>query len=121
MTNELVGDERVVAADIRRGLLSAVRESLSNIIRHSGASEVNVALSITENGNCIQLIIKDNGFGFNTDSIVPGDGLRNISDRMSELGGMANWSFDRGTAVEINLDLILERRGKLIDENVVHG
>ena len=80
-----------------------------------------MALSITENGNCIQLVIKDNGFGFNTDTIVRGDGLRNISERMSELGGMANWSFDQGTAVEINLDLILERRGKQIDGNVVRG
>jgi signal transduction histidine kinase len=121
MTNELVGDKRLVASDIRRGLLSAVRESLSNVIRHSGASEVNVALSITESGNCIQLVIKDNGFGFNTDTIVRGDGLRNISERMSELGGMANWSFDNGTAVEINLDLIFERRGKPIDENVIRG
>lgn len=110
MTNGFVGDERLLASDLRRGLLSAVRESLSNIVRHSGASQVNVDLSITGNGSCIRLVIKDNGTGFDPETTVRGDGLRNISERMRELGGSANWTFDNGTAVEINLDLIVERR-----------
>jgi signal transduction histidine kinase len=110
MTNGFVGDERLLASDLRRGLLSAVRESLSNIVRHSGASQVNVDLTITGNGSCIRLVIKDNGTGFDPETTVRGDGLRNISERMRELGGSANWTFDNGTAVEINLDLIVERR-----------
>jgi signal transduction histidine kinase len=110
MVNGFVSDERIVASDIRRGLLSAVRESLSNIVRHSGASEVEVELTITGNGSRIHLVIKDNGTGFNADTIVRGNGLRNISERMGELRGTANWTSDKGTTVEINLDLIVERR-----------
>ena len=110
MTNGFVGDERLLASDLRRGLLSVVRESLSNIIRHSGASEVDVELAITGNGSGIHLLIKDNGAGFDPETIVRGDGLRNISERMSELGGVANWTSDNGTILEIELDLIVERR-----------
>ena len=110
MTNGFDGDERLLASDIRRGLLSVVRESLSNIIRHSGASQVEVELAITGNGSRIRLVIKDNGVGFDTATIVRGDGLRNIGERISELGGVTNWAFDNGTALEIDLPLIVERR-----------
>jgi signal transduction histidine kinase len=110
MTNGFVGDERLLASDIRRGLLSVVRESLSNIIRHSSASEVDVELAITRNGSGIHLLIKDNGLGFDPATVVRGDGLKNISERMSELGGTTNWTFDNGTILQIELDLIVERR-----------
>lgn len=123
ITNGLMGDERLVGGDTRRGLVSAVRESLSNVIRHSGASEVTVDIAITEDGNGICLVIKDNGLGFDSRTVIRGDGLTNIDERMSELGGMANWSFMDGTAVELNLNLGMEAfvaddKGILTDENV---
>jgi signal transduction histidine kinase len=67
---------------IAEQLLTAVRESLSNAARHSGASRVDV--TVTANGDVV-LVVRDNGVG-----ITPGgrrSGLRNLEERAAALGG----------------------------------
>jgi signal transduction histidine kinase len=67
---------------IAEQLLTALRESLSNAARHSGASRVDV--TVTADGD-VALVVKDNGVG-----ITPGgrrSGLRNLEERAVELGG----------------------------------
>jgi two-component system, NarL family, sensor histidine kinase DevS len=67
---------------IAEQLLTAVRESLSNAARHSGASRVDV--KVTANGDVV-LVVRDNGVG-----ITQGgrrSGLRNLEERAAALGG----------------------------------
>jgi signal transduction histidine kinase len=67
---------------IAEQLLTALRESLSNAARHSGASRVDV--TVTANGDVV-LVVRDNGVG-----ITPGrrrSGLRNLEERAAALGG----------------------------------
>lgn len=67
-----------------------IQEAISNIVKHSGASEFSVIL-IKEKGN-IRTIISDNGCGFNEDRIITdsksGFGLLNIKERTEGLGGI---------------------------------
>ncbi|HRZ42329.1 MAG TPA: histidine kinase [Bacteroidales bacterium] len=72
---------------IRIHLFRIAQEALSNALRHSGATEINVQL-LGRKGK-ITLLIQDNGKGFVPD-ISPspaGNGLRNIRDRVSILKG----------------------------------
>lgn len=67
-----------------------IQEAISNIVKHSGASEFSVIL-IKEKEN-IKTIISDNGCGFGGDKIIMEDrsgfGLLNIKERTEGLGGV---------------------------------
>jgi len=69
--------------------LQALREILSNVVRHSSATEVDIKLAI--DGALVAVIVRDNGVGF-TPNIGSGGGVRNLSSRARELGG--NCSID---------------------------
>jgi signal transduction histidine kinase len=64
--------------------VQALREILSNIVRHSHASIVQIQVDTTQ--NLIEVIVRDNGVGFSP-RIGSGRGLRNLGSRARELGG----------------------------------
>ena len=64
--------------------VQALREILSNIVRHSQASVVQIQVDTAQ--NLIEVIVRDNGVGF-TPRIGAGRGLRNLNSRAHELGG----------------------------------
>ena len=83
-------------------LFRVIQELLSNVVRHSKASEVEVYLKKT--GQQIQLRIIDDGVGFDMKNQKSGNyGLQNIRERINGLGGHVKLiSFkQQGTSVEI--------------------
>lgn len=80
--------------------ITIIKEALSNIIKHSNATEV--LISIKEHPALYQLVIKDNG---NSGKYLSekGIGIRNISDRVSALGGNLNISDDNGFRIFISI------------------
>lgn len=77
--DELLDDQRLV-----EHLELALREALSNAARHSHATEVAVALRISDES--VAFSVHDNGVGF-ADSATNGDGLANLRSRAASLGG----------------------------------
>jgi len=76
----------VLDLPIRRALLMVIKETLNNAVKHSGASEV--LLQIKCRGRKLTVVIQDNGKGFDSSALAhERNGLTNISQRMSELGG----------------------------------
>jgi signal transduction histidine kinase len=77
--------------DLKVLLFQAVRELLSNVIRHSRASDCSVSLK-TEGGK-IRIDVKDNGIGFKHERIdMFGDdgksfGVFSVRERLEPLGG----------------------------------
>lgn len=67
-------------------VIQIVREILSNIARHSRASEVEITM--TANADHILLKIDDDGVTFEPDRVVAGHGLRNVDERARALGGV---------------------------------
>ncbi|RLD51195.1 MAG: hypothetical protein DRJ05_18675 [Bacteroidetes bacterium] len=70
-------------------LFRVLTEMINNTLKHSGASQVEIAL--TENQNNISITYKDNGKGFDIASVkkLPkkGMGLNNIYNRVNSIGG----------------------------------
>lgn len=68
-------------------ILRIVQESLTNVMRHSGASEVEVLFE--QQDDCYALHIRDNGAGFDPDKTITGKsfGLVGIRERALMLGG----------------------------------
>jgi two-component system, NarL family, sensor histidine kinase DevS len=96
---ELVGPlDSAVPSEIRADLLAVLREALSNVVRHAGASTVQVAVKVQ--GGQITVSVSDNGRGVPAD--VKRSGLNNLSARAARIGG----TFDirpnapQGTVIE---------------------
>jgi signal transduction histidine kinase len=70
----------------RHELFLAFKEALTNIVRHSGATEVRLGFQI-ENGQ-LHVTVADNGRGIAPDARTKHtDGLTNMRARMEKLGG----------------------------------
>ena len=76
-----------------------VKEALSNIIRHSDADFVTVTLR--EHPALYQLIIKDNGS--KKAQSGEGLGLKNITERVGSIGGLANIGYNNGFTVFVSI------------------
>jgi PAS domain S-box-containing protein len=67
-------------------VLAVVNELLSNLRRHSDAAHA--ALTLAETGTAIRLELRDDGRGFVVDGpATGGQGLRNMRERVTRLGG----------------------------------
>jgi two-component system, NarL family, sensor histidine kinase DesK len=75
-----------------------LREAVTNIVRHAGASECSIELSSEK--NTTQLVIADDGRG---DIREEGNGLRGMRERVQELGGRLSLDSQRGTRLHIEL------------------
>jgi signal transduction histidine kinase len=76
----------VATSACTRHTVQALREILSNIVRHSRATEVSVDVDVDNDEKMVVLTVVDNGRGFST-PVGPGRGLRNLTSRARELGG----------------------------------
>ncbi len=88
-------------------LYRVIQESVNNVIKHSGATILDIQLSRDEDG--INAMIEDNGIGFmvQTSDTISGMGLKNIISRVNYLKGSVDVSSEpgKGTLVAIHIPL----------------
>ena len=77
--------DTVVVDDLAVHVLAVLREALANVARHSRATAVEVRL--TANADRLELEVVDDGIGPPADRSAVGNGLRNMLDRATEVGG----------------------------------
>jgi signal transduction histidine kinase len=96
--------DQAVDSRRRHQLFLAFKEGLTNVVRHSGATEVRVSIQV-EQGH-ILLTIADNGRG-----LPPGgpteemDGVANMRDRLEKLGGRFEVKSQAGQGTIVRFDL----------------
>jgi len=94
----------------RHNLFLAFKEVLTNVVRHSQATEVSIRISLGEDGRLL-IRIEDNGRGFPETRGQPGEGLANLRRRMAHVGGDCEIGSGEGGGVVIRLSLpLLEPR-----------
>ena len=90
--------------DAKTALFRVAQEALTNIERHSGASEVRVRIFGHKKGATLR--VQDNGRGFQPDSAKGGLGLRNMEERIEQLDGTLRiLSSPSGTVIEAEVPL----------------
>jgi signal transduction histidine kinase len=83
-------------------------EALSNVVKHAGASEVEVSLS-QEDGR-LGLVIRDDGCGFDLDG-PRGLGLTGMSDRLDTVGGSLTINSGAGLGTSVCVHIPVGRNG----------
>lgn len=118
-----------LTAEIRHNLFLAFKEALNNAVKHSSATEVRIFVEIAE--SLVVLRVEDTGIGFTTNgsangsSIDPmrfshGNGLRNMRQRLSEIGGHCEvrTAPGSGTTVTFRVSVGFGKAGVMrIDDN----
>jgi signal transduction histidine kinase len=102
-----------VSSQVRHHLFLAVREALTNILKHSAATHAKISMAC-HNGS-FEIIVEDDGRGFASKAQIPGDdhssgthdGLRNMAKRFENVGGRCyvESSPGHGTTVKFVLPL----------------
>jgi signal transduction histidine kinase len=95
--------DAVVPVVVAAQVLAAIREALSNVVRHAGASAVSV--EVTAIGSEVIARVVDDGVGVASSSRE--SGLRNLQERAQSLGGAVRLqrSQPHGTVLELRIPL----------------
>jgi len=95
---------RELSTDLRHNLFLVIKEALNNIVKHSRASEVWLRTNVTP--EALELVVEDNGCGFEKapDNALA-DGLRNMRQRMADIGGECRIQSEPGKGTKVFVHL----------------
>ena len=95
---------REVNTTVRHNVFLVVKEALQNVVKHARATAVWLRISVARQG--LRIVIEDNGQGFESvpeDALA--DGLRNMRQRMEEIGGSYRIQSQPGKGTEVIVEL----------------
>src|SRR6267378_7997524 len=104
----LTGDFETL--DETRGLVlyRLVQEALTNIARHAKATAVQIRIAAgraVDSGQCIEILIADNGCGADLSAPRPGLGLVGMRERVCALGGSITLASELGAGFQVEASL----------------
>ena len=98
--------DQALNSEQRHNLFLAFKEALTNIVRHSGASEVHIRIAF-EGNRRLGIAVEDNGHGLPTSVGEGAYGLNNLRQRLAQIGGQCEIRQSREGGVSVNLSLAL--------------
>ncbi|MEM7657150.1 MAG: sensor histidine kinase, partial [Bacteroidota bacterium] len=104
----LFGLEQPLAPQIERHLFAIIQEGFNNVVKYAQASEVH--LSLTRHSDHLNLMLEDNGIGFELAAAQAknGIGLRNLQHRAAQMGGEVLFDTQTGRGTTLIVDVPLE-------------
>lgn len=107
-----------LSSETRHNLFLAVEEALNNVLKHSAATNVKVAMAVKARE--FELSIIDNGRGFDAPTLIAangearggrgGNGLRNMRQRLTSIGGQCVISSKPGAGSTIAMAIRLDEK-----------
>ncbi|HCV44297.1 MAG TPA: hypothetical protein DGH68_12485 [Bacteroidetes bacterium] len=80
-----VGDSAVITIDFKRSVFLAFKEILVNITKHAKANRVEIQIALRNHE--FEMVIRDNGRGFDEAARHHGNGLQSLRKRAQLIGG----------------------------------
>lgn len=117
VANEISGTDRLkievininvkkhIKNNIEIQVFRIIQELLTNILKHARASEV--VIQFSEENDILNILVEDNGIGFNIETPSAGIGITNIEKRIEKLNGevVFDTTPGNGTTVILNIPL----------------
>lgn len=95
--------DREITGEKRRNIFLCVKETLNNVLKHAGATEVQIDIQTNDN---LVIRIADNGKGIDHANLRQfGNGLKNMARRMESIGGHFEIVNSGGTLTVLRLPL----------------
>jgi len=100
-----IANEKDISSAIKGALFRVAQEQLTNIVKHAGASEIEMHLSVK--ARKISMTIQDNGVGFDIQQKRKGIGFTNIYNRVESYNGIAHITSMPGKGCILSLSIPL--------------
>lgn len=97
------GVEDMMNKALKHTLYGVLQGQISKIIKYASATKIEIDL-FCEN-NKVNLIVTDNGIGFDVTKIKPGLGLKNIGSRAELMGGKADILTEPGKGCNLTVKI----------------
>ena len=95
--------DKELTGDKRRNVFLCLKETLNNVLKHSGAEQVTIDI---ETNHRLLIKIADDGVGIDMEHLRQfGNGLKNIAHRMESIGGTFKIENNHGTVTTLGLPL----------------
>lgn len=99
-----------LAPDVESTTYRLVQEALNNVVKHAGASRVEVG--IVETDDEVAITIRDDGHGFDPEHANGGFGLLGMRERVALLGGRLEIDSADGRGTTLTAQLPVRRAGE---------
>lgn len=94
-----------ISESLQLTIYRVIQELITNINKHAQATEVCINITIHEETNTVNMIVEDNGSGFNTKKTNSGVGLRSIKQRISDNSGFIKIDSNYGIGTVVCVEL----------------
>jgi signal transduction histidine kinase len=94
---------RAIEQEIKKNIYLLYKEAINNVLKHAEAT--NVTVQFKYKLKKLQITITDDGKGFDFDTIIKGNGLDSMQNRIKQLQGKIEFLPNRpkGTIVKFEL------------------
>lgn len=99
----------LIEPDLRRHLLMIFKESLHNVLKHSGAGKLEISFECSHSGS-FRLTVQDDGQGFCRDRQNCGNGLRNMDQRAAAAGLKLRINTSRESGTQVTVEGFLHKK-----------
>jgi ligand-binding sensor domain-containing protein/signal transduction histidine kinase len=100
--------EQRLPLEIEQALYRITQESLANVARHSCANQMTIELSYS--AETVEMVISDDGCGFNLDQKPAGVGLRTMQERAIMIGGSLKIETTPGGGTRIRVSVPIQKQ-----------
>lgn len=97
-----------IGANVRREVFLVFKESVNNLVRHSGCTEADIEFRVQD--DWLRLRVSDNGAGFDPSRQSEGHGLLSMRERARDTGGDLEVVSGSGKGTTVNLKLPLSHK-----------
>ena len=104
-----------VSSQVRHNISMVVKEAVHNVIKHSKAPEVRIAVKFEK--GLLAISIQDDGCGFCPEGNPGGNGLKNMKRRMADIGGSVVVDSGAGRGATVRLSLAIASADKSLEES----
>jgi len=87
-------DDIKLPMEYKQNLLLLFKEAITNSIKHSGCKRI--TLEAFFKNDLVQIVLKDDGRGFNVNTVKFGNGIKNMESRAIKIKGKLNWESEIG-------------------------
>lgn len=94
--------DKKIAKATGRNIQMILKEALQNIVKHAEATKVSIKITLAPRFN---MIIEDNGRGYDVQQQTSGNGLRNMKTRSEAIGAVLKRTSSKGEGTRIALSV----------------
>jgi len=81
---------------------------VNNAVKHSGAAKISISIKNIQPQN-IEIMVVENGKGFNREEVERGNGLYNMAKRMEDIGAKFSLETEETKGTKISLSMNKEQ------------